>query len=135
MITIRQFSIAFGVLLVMLFVSFLILNNSTEFSSVEFGLAELSPRGLQGGYAMPASGASAPVGLQYSCASSGTSVNLSWSGSAYQGSLPSDEKLARVQDWEAWILKSFVAPVAHCCSARRLPQPYCASAGKLRSPN
>ena len=95
MTSIKHFSIAFGALALMLLVSFLIVNNSTQFRSVEFGLVELSPRGVEGGYAMPASGASAPTGLQYSCSSSGTSVNLSWGGSSYQGALPSDEKLAK----------------------------------------
>lgn len=108
----KHFFIAFVTLLVMLVVSFLIVSNSTQFRSVEFGLAELSPRGVGGGYAMPASGASAPQGLQYSCASSGTSVSLSWGGSVYQGALPSDEKFVKAE-WEAWILESFSTPVAH----------------------
>jgi len=96
----------------MLLVSFLILNSSSAFRSVEFGLVELSPRGVEGGYAMPASGASAPTGLQYSCSSSGTSVNLSWGGSVYQGALPSDERLVKAE-WEAWVLKTLATPVAH----------------------
>ena len=112
MTSIKHFSIAFGALALMLLVSFLIVNNSTQFRSVEFGLVALSPRGVGGGYAMPASGASAPTGLQYSCSSSGTSVNLSWGGSSYQGALPSDEKLAKAA-WEAWVLEAFATPVAH----------------------
>ncbi len=58
------------------------------FRSVELNLTELSPNGAGGGYAVPASGASTPGGIQYSCASSGTSVTLQWGGSSYQGALP-----------------------------------------------
>lgn len=112
MISTRQFSIAFGTLILMVVVSFLILNSSTQFRSVEFGLVELSPRGVEGGYAMPASGASTPSGLRYSCASSGSSVDLSWTGSVYQGALLSDEKLAGV-NLGTWLLQSLVIPVAH----------------------
>lgn len=112
MTSISKFSIAFGALLIMVIVSFLILSSSNTFRSVEFGLVELSPRGEAGGYAMPASGASTPTGLQYSCASSGTSVNLSWGGSIYQGALPIDEKFSKA-DLNTWVIKAFSAPIAH----------------------
>lgn len=56
------------------------------FFSVEFGLAELSPNGEEGGYAMPASGASTPTGLRHSCSPDGNSVTLSWNRSSYQSS-------------------------------------------------
>ena len=69
---------------------------SDTFFSVEFGLAELSPRGEEGGYAMPASGASAPTGLSHSCSSDGRSVTLRWSSSSYQGLLPKKQPFAHL---------------------------------------
>lgn len=47
------------------------------FRSVEFGLAELSPSGEMGGYAVPASGASnGPLDVSYVCDSSGSNITL-----------------------------------------------------------
>lgn len=54
--------------------------NSQSFQSVEFGLAELSPKGPEGGYAMPASGGSTPS-LYYNCSDSGEEVTLYWTPS------------------------------------------------------
>lgn len=82
---------------------------SSTFFSVEFGLAELSPRGSEGGYAMPASGASTPTGLRYTCSTTGDSVTLQWTSSVYQGSIESqsDTKLG------ALIKEPFSIPVAY----------------------
>lgn len=45
--------------------------------SVEFGLAELSPRGLEGGYAVPASGEStSPLTASYVCNAGGSTITL-----------------------------------------------------------
>lgn len=51
---------------------------SAAFRSVEFGLAELSPNGSSGGYAMPASGASQPTNPGYTCDANGRGVTLTW---------------------------------------------------------
>lgn len=50
--------------------------------SVEFGLAELSPRGAAGGYATPASGASTPASVSVICKLDGTQARFTWSASS-----------------------------------------------------
>ena len=48
------------------------------FASVEIGIAELSPRGEAGGYAVPASGSSRPSTPTYSCNPAGDQVTINW---------------------------------------------------------
>src|SRR5690606_595536 len=75
----------------------------------EFNLSELSPRGEEGGYAMPASGASAPSGLNHSCSYDGTRVTLQWSSAQYIGSPNSGEPYAL----KPWWGSAFGIQVAH----------------------
>lgn len=111
--------------------------SSAAFFSVEFHLAELSPRGAEGGYAMPASGASAPTGLTYSCASNGKRVTVQWSSSVYTGYAgPGQTKVAL--DLKNYLIESFGIPTAYAgggggnpdnCAGGGAYDPYCLSGG------
>lgn len=74
-----SFAIVAVSLLALIVVGFFATSLSSR--SVEFGLAELSPRGTAGGYATPASGASTPSTVTVSCKLDGTQARLTWSTS------------------------------------------------------
>jgi hypothetical protein len=72
------FSVSMLLLTVVVF-THLTSDASEPFYSVEFALSEMSPNGLAGGLAMPASGASVPGGRNATCQLNGSQVRLSWS--------------------------------------------------------
>jgi len=90
-----------GIILLVLFTS-----SKNYFRSVEFGLAELSPLGVNGGYAMPASGASDPSNLRFSCTADGSQVTLQWNASQYQD-ITLKDSLSKLAS------NVFSVPVAH----------------------
>lgn len=76
------FSLSAVFVALLLAFAYFVFFSSTPFVSVELGLAEMSPRGERGGLAMPASGGSNPSTFNYSCADTGESVTMTWSGSS-----------------------------------------------------
>jgi hypothetical protein len=67
-----------AVLLLLVGAGMEVVGKGDTFRSVEFGLAELSPLGKAGGYAVPASGASvSPLTVSYVCNNDGTRITLS----------------------------------------------------------
>ncbi len=93
-------------------------STSNPFVSVELGLAELSPNGESGGFAVPASGGSNPSTFNYSCADTGESVTLTWSASSdiygHSGAVTYGLRLDdQVNSWNG------------ACNGGELPNDYC----------
>ena len=89
------------------------------FLSVEFGLAELSPQGEEGGWAMPASGASNPGSPRATCSTYGDQVTLQWN--AAQSTQGYDEKVFASRSDTSFLLG---VKVAHADSGSSAPAPH-----------